>query len=74
MLLVLRAITLQPLRFWMETDWVAAGSQHLVETEVGIIRQSLVFNKKVSGPSLGGPKVTEAFEGNMYCCEMQAHR
>ena len=33
-LLVLRAVTQQPLGFWTEKDWVGEGSQHLVETEV----------------------------------------
>ena len=33
-LLVLRAVTQQPLRFWTERDWVGEGSQHIVETEV----------------------------------------
>ena len=36
-LLVLRAVTQQPVGFWTEKDWVAEGSQHLVETEVNII-------------------------------------
>ena len=36
-LLVLRAVTQQPLGFWTDRDWVGEGSQHLVETEVVIV-------------------------------------
>ena len=33
-LLVLRAITQQPLDFWVGKDWIGGGAQHAVEVEV----------------------------------------
>ena len=44
-LLVLRAVTQQPLGFWTEKDWVGEGGQHLVETEVIIMVASPMYNK-----------------------------
>jgi hypothetical protein len=36
LLLVLRAVTRQPVNFWTERDWVGEASQHRLETEVTI--------------------------------------